>query len=1556
MEQMLLYLQLRQEESGIFLGRKEDVLRQLAHLGETDLQFAQQKLIRRARKVIMAEVRATAAGRDAPLCGDPDAAAGTAAGAGADDAHLSFTEAMRTLKTGEAYLRLREKVQQDADAAVARVAEACVQETGQPYLFSPFVTVPQGNGNHTQQMLGDRFAGDGLGSGAQVFSFEDDDTEWCDDVGIGDAVAFHQNLLSLAQRAGGVCLVDDTADPAGGGVREERVPVSPEAERAATLSLMGQMAADCCDNEHWASVRENVVAATFDVSDAVSNAALCTLVQFLKVTDGWQTAQVVGTLSVRLLAALADAEGGGGGAAAAAAAASETDVEADDASTPSPSSGDGLLAGTCGERRRGRSLRVHGRSFLFCLVRLVRKGLESVEGCWMHLDFLPKLVANVVKLFGHRRVIGLLAQVDPLAGWFEALAKPRELRALLFANTELLAACAKTALSDQVDAKAATIASLTAQQRLRMLAPRRAATPDTPEAASASPASARSARSNRAAAAAAAAAMAAAAAEATTAAEEDSGQLPPPPPPPPPPPALPRAGEVAAAAGEEETEEKAALLLQAVHVLGLTLTYAEGRNVFPLALVGADLAGLHMFATCTTVSSLLLADEFLVASTAVHGVILQVLQEVYCRRAIRGGGPTVFGTRLVSIFYTTVRAYVGASGLDSPVDVAMVINSLKILTDYSTLSTPVDRAEIAVPTGDTQALLIASMRLVCDLIELKKGCELLLRWHPEGTLPSPGDGTLMGAALRVVFVCFADRRFFPEAVVLEAARLVRALLVSSHAAVHGIAKSVFSGGALPAGGLSRLLPRLAHGAEEAAAESADGGGATQPAAAGGADTSSSDVGGGSGSVVANGGGSVNASGEQGDGRDALGGSAGLPEEAAAADKEADTRLFLALLDSVAEACSLASVMRVVLPQSPQLVGCLTKRAVVRALTGVRRLPSAGAERLALLTLSSDLLTVLNAVGYTGGLAAARRAWDVEGVPLHQTSLASDQEAKVAKVCWGTLRLSMLCSTTWQTKSSLLKATIASALSPHPDPDVHVAELSILAACSVMMLDSALVLLQKHDVRKKALQAQLADSTVHPASLLRHLVVTAVGVVGGPLERAVPRTHAAGWPYLYFEGPWSPHPTLSASPVGGLCPAHCGLLYDDECVVDDATAAAAAAAAAAAGGGRRCGPRGGRGQPPLPPPPPPPPVPDGFVPEVAEGAVEPEGWTYPAEPSVLVGVPVGEAPAKLASIVASLKAAVEQAGATARSDGMCESRREWHEGVREIYAHALVQCANMQHRAAEAEVAATEQPAPAAPGAADGAAQQQQSLGSGRAVFMRQLHVLVLRFANGVDKAAAAAAAEPIAPSAEQCHVLANTAATMGVAYGVALGLIEGNAAAHVTALRHHLSDIDWVAVVLYIVAGGDALLCVAKHPTVRFFGGDTTNTLRLTAAAEYVLSCECDALLEHLTRSGVPLCFVVHLWTRQAFLNFLDWDDVASTLALTLLNGPEYLVFIIVSCVVHMQEGVRAHAHGEQTLPTFFAVTPIVDAKNRPYRVADYLTTLQGYRARHSAKVVAILS
>ena len=889
-----------------------------------------------------------------------------------------------------------------------------------------------------------------------------------------------------------------------------------------------------------------------------------------------------------------------------------------------------------------------------------------------------------------------------------------------------------------------------------------------------------------------------------------------------------------------------------VTILSLSLSYSEGRAVFPIEMGSdIDLLNLLMFATRTNDTSLLLTDEHLAASTALHGVVLQCLRSLHFSCYSKS-----ITSHLTSITFTAMIQQPFAD-----MNVFLLLNFLSPLLDLSGYTFQNHSTDDVINEGNRLVVLpeavyqhlIGCLKLLTHLTTMRQGRQLLLHVHPKGILPNQTERLLDAV---IMFIERSKLFRTPN----NKRRPSASLSTSSVKGKSSVLKNKFEIGtvkqkSIPASPISsEMEPVLNQSADTLKGSATDGGGGT-PVTSPSHHFSKQLITDNDSKII------------QLFQKEVLKlcqsmlSDTSLSSETSTAILNSDcynwdcsNHSFSTQLDSVLEgvrcASTVQSLTKVNLYNS--ILVHLHKRSVVRLVTQQNR-----SETLCLITLSPDMLI------YTSQLpdssTACRRYTDESTPSLINSTCLSLHNQGVAR--WTALRLAMLCSSTWLTKPSSLNSIVTSAISGSIDCTVEVAELSALAASCAMQLDASVILLHKYEIQRKMISILTQqDCGISSASLLRHIIFTSTASIGGPSERKVDRRSSSGWHLLYVSGVWCAEPDMEGWDVQSY---NCNILTNneeaEECSDDHSIESK-----------------------------------DVIIPNqwLSSHSTNEENSTRQS--------PLYQHP-KDSKTWHNLNHAITQAEA-AKSRDMSESNQEWLQGIREIYNHSLkVESHN------------------------------------GR------IHSLVIKYMCTVHGLQGNSQQQGVCES----HSLSGTAAMLAVKYGISLGVLDAcDELHHCNLLKKHLTEIDWTAIVIYFIVG-ENFTFASKLPQLRYFGGITTNILKLSAAVEYVLSTPCSnypdfpQILTMMSVGNVPLLFIVNLWTRQLFLNFLDWPHLVSTVTIVVLFGSEYLPLIIACALHHMKEAIAGHlAQYSTELATFFATTPIVDHNGVPFSVADSVDRL----------------
>jgi len=218
-------------------------------------------------------------------------------------------------------------------------------------------------------------------------------------------------------------------------------------------------------------------------------------------------------------------------------------------------------------------------------------------------------------------------------------------------------------------------------------------------------------------------------------------------------------------------------------------------------------------------------------------------------------------------------------------------------------------------------------------------------------------------------------------------------------------------------------------------------------------------------------------------------------------------------------------------------------------------------------------------------------------------------------------------------------------------------------------------------------------------------------------------------------------------------------------------------------------------------------------------------------------------------------------------------------------------------------------------------------------------------------------------------------------------------------LRHHQSDSstslkymsneggypghDWLASTVFILAGGHAdrawkfLLSLApllaggylwlpylSHGPQSSIGTGNPAAFpgNVREAGVHPLFFNSCHLVEMLVRIELPLVFnaikmsgctlasTAFRWLSQLFWNFLNWEDICQYLALCLVLGIDFQVYLCVAIIRHLEEKILS-SFQDQDLVVFLTEEPL-----RGFYVADHLPYLFDLEKRYRSTVMPFMS
>ena len=168
-------------------------------------------------------------------------------------------------------------------------------------------------------------------------------------------------------------------------------------------------------------------------------------------------------------------------------------------------------------------------------------------------------------------------------------------------------------------------------------------------------------------------------------------------------------------------------------------------------------------------------------------------------------------------------------------------------------------------------------------------------------------------------------------------------------------------------------------------------------------------------------------------------------------------------------------------------------------------------------------------------------------------------------------------------------------------------------------------------------------------------------------------------------------------------------------------------------------------------------------------------------------------------------------------------------------------------------------------------------------------------------------------------------------YGERMGVLEGKEE-HMEGLERvqrvaaslslHDRGYDWFPGVVYLLARGDTSLASSLLSTLPtsltglalwpHLSPSSSLLAGLAHCVDTLLLTERPALASALRQAHLPVPALVHTWLSQVFLNVLQLTAITDLVLTSLLLGPDYLVYLCVALLDHMQPLVLQDGEEEQ--------------------------------------------
>lgn len=100
---------------------------------------------------------------------------------------------------------------------------------------------------------------------------------------------------------------------------------------------------------------------------------------------------------------------------------------------------------------------------------------------------------------------------------------------------------------------------------------------------------------------------------------------------------------------------------------------------------------------------------------------------------------------------------------------------------------------------------------------------------------------------------------------------------------------------------------------------------------------------------------------------------------------------------------------------------------------------------------------------------------------------------------------------------------------------------------------------------------------------------------------------------------------------------------------------------------------------------------------------------------------------------------------------------------------------------------------------------------------------------------------------------------------------------------------------------------------------------------DLIVHAELPQVASAFKMSGLASPLICEQWIRQSFLNYMDWTDITHYVALVVLFGIDYIVYVCVAVLKHLQKEILENCHS-YTLLIFLKEEPF-----KGFRISDYI-------------------
>ncbi|CAD5119446.1 DgyrCDS8055 [Dimorphilus gyrociliatus] len=110
---------------------------------------------------------------------------------------------------------------------------------------------------------------------------------------------------------------------------------------------------------------------------------------------------------------------------------------------------------------------------------------------------------------------------------------------------------------------------------------------------------------------------------------------------------------------------------------------------------------------------------------------------------------------------------------------------------------------------------------------------------------------------------------------------------------------------------------------------------------------------------------------------------------------------------------------------------------------------------------------------------------------------------------------------------------------------------------------------------------------------------------------------------------------------------------------------------------------------------------------------------------------------------------------------------------------------------------------------------------------------------------------------------------------------------------------------------------------------------------DLIVHAELPQVASAFKMSGLASSLICEQWIRQSFLNYMDWTDITHYVALIVLFGVDYIVYVCVAVFKHLQKEILENCHS-YTLLVYLKEEPF-----KGFRISDYMQYMKNLEQKY---------